>query len=466
MFETVIGLEVHVQLSTKSKLFCSCDTKYTEIDNVNICEVCTGQLGSLPVLNKEAIELALRVGIALNCKINNISRFDRKNYFYPDLPKGYQISQYYHPYAEHGYIDLDSGKRVNITRIHIEEDAGKLIHNELANETYVDMNRCSMPLVEIVTAPDISNSEEAQEFLIKLRDIIKYSKASDVSMELGSLRCDANISVKLAESKELGTRTEVKNLNSFKAIGKAIDFESNRQINCIQDNEEIVCETRLWDESRMVTKSMRAKNSEDQYRYFPDPDLLPVILDDSYIEGIRKSLPELPKQKIERFVSYYGIPLYDAKVLCSSPELADYFEEVVSFSENPKSSSNWIMTEVLRNGNSFQVSSENLGKMIKMIDNGTISGKIAKDIFSIMIEEKLPPENIVKDRNLNQISDDSLIEKYVDQVLLENSESIYDFKNGKDRALGFLVGQVMKISKGKANPQLVNNIILSKIKDL
>lgn len=463
MFDTVVGLEVHVQLSTKSKLFCGCDTQYTDVPNVNICSVCAGHLGALPVLNEKALDYAIMVGLALGCKINKFSMFDRKNYFYPDLPKGYQISQFYHPYAEKGYLDI-KGKRVGITRIHIEEDAGKLIHNNVKGESYVDMNRCSVPLIEIVTEPDISSAEEAQEFLNKLRTIIKYTEASDVSMELGSLRCDANVSVKRNNSRELGTRVEIKNLNSFKSVAKSIDYEVKRQTETIKNGGEIVCETRLWDEDKMETRSMRQKDSEQDYRYFPEPDLLPIEIEAERMERISKEIPELPDAKIERFVKEYGIPQYDAEILVSDKYLAKYFEEVVSHSYNAKSSSNWIMTEVLR-GSGFPISSANLGKMIKMIDDNIISGKIAKDLFKIMLEDKRDPMEIIEEKGMLQISDESMIEKIVDDVLTENPDSVKEYRAGRDRVLGFLVGQVIKESKGKANPQLVNRIILSKIKE-
>lgn len=474
-YDIVIGLEVHTQLATNSKLFCSCSTKFTNEPNVNICTVCTGQLGALPVLNKKVMNYAIKAGLSLNCKINNFSMFDRKNYFYPDLPKGYQISQFYHPYAEYGHLDIsvkDTEKRVNITRIHIEEDAGKMIHDEMRNRSYVDMNRCSVPLIEIVSEPDISSSEEAIAYLSKLRTILKYTEVSDVSMDLGSFRCDANVSIKPEGSTTLGTRTEIKNLNSFKAISKAIDYEVSRQKELLSEGKEIHMETRLWDEARMVTRSMRKKEDAQDYRYFPDGDLLPVIVSNEQIEEIRNDLPEFPEKKEERFVSEYGIPKYDASVLVTDKLLANYFEDVVNTSKNPKSSSNWIMVEVMRildgknDISTFPISSKHLGKMIKMIDDNIISGKIAKSLFKIMLEDKSnrDPEVIVKEENMGQLSDESAIEKIVDGILEKNPESIKDFNDGKDRALGFLVGQVMKQCQGKANPGIVNKLILSKIK--
>ena len=464
MYNTVVGLEIHVQLATDTKLFCGCSTAFTTEENKNICPVCTGHLGALPVLNEKALDYALKAALALNCRINKLSMFDRKNYFYPDLPKGYQISQFYHPYAENGFIDI-SNKRVRITRIHIEEDAGKLIHNGAKMESYVDYNRSSIPLIEIVTEPDISSPEEAQEFLEKIKTILKYTGISDVSMELGSLRCDANVSVKRENDEKLGTRVEIKNLNSFKAVAKAIEYEASRQISVISEGGEIFCETRLWDESSMTTKCMRLKENAEDYRYFPDPDLPKVLVGEERITRAKNDLPEFPEERSARFVSQYGLPEYNARVLVSEKSLADYFEEVVKYSGNPKSSSNWVITDILRvaKGEYYVVDASHLGKMIKMIDDDIISGKIAKEVFEIMLEDKRDPLQIVEEKGLIQITNESEIERIVEAIISKNPESIAQYRSGITKVLGFLVGQVMKETKGRANPALVNRIIISKM---
>lgn len=476
IYETVVGLEIHVQLSTNSKLFCACSTVFTREANTNICPVCTGQLGALPVLNEKAVDYAIKAAIALNCKINEFSVFDRKNYFYPDLPKGYQISQLYRPYAEHGFVEIDvdgSKKKIGITRIHIEEDAGKLIHSEFTNETYVDFNRCSMPLIEIVSEPQIRSGEEAYEYLNKVKTLIKYLEVSDVSMELGSLRCDANISIRKKGDEKLGTRVEVKNLNSFKAVMKAIEYEAKRHESVLSMGEKITQETRLWDEARLMTRSMRSKEEAKDYRYFPDADLLPVMISQERISNLKKELPEFPDDKKNRFIKEYAIPEYDAAILVTEKALANYFENMVKISKNPKISSNWILTEVLRilkdkniEIENFSIEATRLGKLISLIDKAVISSKIAKDIFNIMLEDKKDPEEIVKEKGLTQITDENFISKIVDKVLEENRSSIEMYKKGKTNALGFLVGQVIKESQGKANPQAVNKLILEKIEKI
>ncbi len=470
-YEAVIGLEVHCQLKTNTKIFCGCSTEYDGSEpNTHVCPICLGHPGVLPKLNKKVLEYSVKAGLALGCKINQKTKFDRKNYFYPDLPKAYQISQFDIPYAEHGAIDirLPSGKekRIGITRIHMEEDAGKLIHSEYVDESYVNLNRACVPLIEIVSEPDIRSSEEAYEYLVKLKSLLKYTDISDVSMELGSLRCDANVSVRPVGQKEFGTRTETKNLNSFKAVAKAIDYEIARQIEVIENGGKIIQETRLWDENKGITKSMRSKEDADEYRYFPEPDLVTVEITDEMIAKIKSEMPEFPEQKVIRFVEQYGIPKYDAEVLSAEKEMADYFETVVKTSGNAKTASNWIMTEVMRvlkdkniEIDEFSVSAENIGKLIQLIDNNTISGKIAKELFEIMLTDSRDPKVIVEEKGMVQITDTKAIEEMIAQVIADNPQSIEDFKAGKDRAKKFLIGQAMKASKGKANPQLVNQIL-------
>ncbi len=471
-YEGVIGLEIHIQLNTDTKLFCSCRNSLDE-PNTNICPICVGHIGALPVLNSKALDYAIKGGLALNCSINGFSMFDRKNYFYPDLPKGYQISQFYHPYAEHGYIEIGDGaeaRRIGITRIHMEEDAGKLVHSETKNESYVDMNRSSVPLIEVVSDPEIYSSEEAVQFLTKLKTIIKYSGVSDVNMENGSLRCDANISVKPIGTSTLGTRVEVKNLNSFKSVARAIDYEIKRQSMVLNEGGKITLETRLWDESRLMTRSMRSKEEAHDYRYFPDPDLLPIVVDNGSVERLKSELPEFPDAKRARFVSEYSIPEYDASVLVSEKSLADYFEAVTDKSGDPKGSSNWIMTEVLRilkqDGieiENFSIEASRLGELLNLIKSGKISGKIAKEIFSLMLEDKKGPRELAEMKGLFQISDPSLILSVVKEVIGENKDSVEKYRSGRTNALGFLVGQVMAKTKGKANPQMVNEIIIKEI---
>lgn len=471
-FEAVIGLEVHVQLATKSKIFCNCSTKFGSQPNSNVCPVCLGMPGVLPVLNKKVVEYTTKAGLALNCKINKKSIFARKNYFYPDLPKGYQISQYELPICEHGYIDIDingMGKRVGITRIHMEEDAGKSIHGENLGDSYssfIDLNRAGVPLMEIVSEPDIRSGEEAKEYLQKLKTILEYIEVSDCNMEEGSLRCDANISVRPVGQKEFGTKTEIKNMNSFKNVQKAIEYEIKRQIKVIKEGGKIIQETRLWDTDKNATISMRSKEEAHDYRYFPDPDLVPLVLDDEFIENIKKTLPILPDELKEKFIKEYGLPEYDASVLTSVKSYATFFEETVSIANNPKKVSNWIMSELLRVVNDkgcdifdAGLSPENLAEIINLIDNGKISGKIAKDIFEEVIETGNKPSAIIKEKGLIQISDDKELELIIKQIIENSPKETERFKNGEQKLMGFFVGQVMKETKGKANPKLVNEII-------
>ncbi|MCP1224593.1 Asp-tRNA(Asn)/Glu-tRNA(Gln) amidotransferase subunit GatB [Sebaldella sp. S0638] len=474
-YETVIGLEVHCQLKTKTKVWCGCDADYDHKDpNTSACPVCTGQPGALPKLNDKVLDYAIKAALALNCDVNSNSQFDRKNYFYPDSPKNYQITQYFKPYAENGYLNVktNSGKeaKVGIERIQIEEDTAKNIHTE--SESLLNFNRASIPLIEIISKPEIKNQEEAYAYLTTLRDRLKYTKISDVSMELGSLRCDANVSVRVKGETELGTRTETKNLNSFKAVVRAIEYEAARQIEILENGGRIVQETRLWDEENGITRTMRSKEESMDYRYFPEPDLPRVHISESRLEAVKGDMPEFSEDKVGRFINEYKIPEYDAGILSGEIELADYYESVVKTSGDAKLSSNWVLTEVLRilkdkniSIEEFTVSPKNLGKLILLIKNNTISSKIAKDIFEVLLTDNRDPEEIVKEKGLVQITDNNEIEKIVDMVLSENAQSVEDYKAGKDKAMGFLVGQAMKLSKGKANPKMVTDIILSKISD-
>lgn len=471
-FEAVIGLEVHVQLATNSKIFCNCSTKFGSQPNSNVCPVCLGMPGVLPVLNKKVVEYTTKAGLALNCKINKKSIFARKNYFYPDLPKGYQISQYELPICENGYIDIHingKSKRVGITRIHMEEDAGKSIHGENLGDSYssfIDLNRAGIPLMEIVSEPDMRSGEEAKEYLQKLKTILEYIEVSDCNMEEGSLRCDANISVRPIGQKEFGTKTEIKNMNSFKNVQKAIDYEIKRQIKVINEGGKIIQETRLWDPEKNATISMRNKEEAHDYRYFPDPDLVPLSLDDEFIENIKRTLPILPDELKEKFIKEYGLPEYDASVLTSVKSYATFFEETVRISNNPKKVSNWIMSELLRVVNDkgcdifdAGLSPENLAEIITLIDSGKISGKIAKDVFEEVIETGKKPSAIIEQKGLVQISDDKELESIIKRIIENSPKETERFKNGEQKLMGFFVGQVMKETKGKANPKLVNEII-------
>ncbi len=473
-YEAVIGLEVHVQLNTKSKIFCSCSTEFGAPPNTHVCPVCLGLPGSLPVLNRRAVEYAVMAALALNCRINLKSVFARKNYFYPDLPKGYQISQYEEPLAEDGYIEIETAsgtKRIRIKRVHMEEDAGKNIHGEGDDpHSYVDLNRAGIPLIEIVSEPDISSPEEARLYLQKLRTIMRYIGVSNADMEKGELRCDANVSVRPAGSDRLGTKTELKNMNSFRHVQRALEYEIERQIAVIEEGGKVVQETRLWNPSLGITETMRKKEEEQDYRYFPEPDLVPLVLEESFVEEMRLRLPELPDAKKKRFMEQYGLPAYDSEVLCSSRELADFYEKAVASHDNPKAIANWVMVELLgrlnkegRDITDSPVSPEQVASLVALIDKGTISGKIGKQVFDIMYSEGGDPESIVKERGLVQITDTSQIEAFVDEVISECPEEVKKYLSGKTKVLGYLVGQVMKKSRGKANPQLVNKLLREKL---
>ena len=473
-FETVIGLEVHAQLKTRTKIFCHCSTEFGGPPNHHTCPVCLGMPGVLPVLNREVVNFALRTGLALNCKINPISRFARKNYFYPDLPKGYQISQYELPPCEHGFLTIDlhgTERRIGITRIHMEEDAGKNIHGEHGNPcSYVDLNRTGVPLMEIVSEPDIRSPEEAAAYMRKLRSILRYIDVCDGNMEEGSLRCDANISLRPAGQKAYGIRTETKNMNSFKHVQKALEYEIKRQARILDQGGAIVQETRLWDADRGISISMRGKEEAHDYRYFPEPDLVPLHVDKAWIEEIRCALPELPDAKMNRFIKEYDLPVYDAEILTGSRELADYFEACNQLAQSPKTVSNWIMGELLREMKGDErgiracpVTPEMLAGMIRMIEQKTISGKIAKTVFEEMYRTGKRPEQIVKKKNLIQVTDETEIIRIIDQVLTDYAPQVESYRSGQEKVFGFLVGQVMKASRGKASPALVNQLLKERL---
>jgi len=472
-YEAVIGLEVHAQLQTNTKIFCGCETRFGEEPNTRTCPICIGMPGVLPVLNKKVLEYTIKTGLATHCTISSYSRFARKNYFYPDLPKGYQISQYELPICEHGYVEIvvdGNVKRVGLTRIHMEEDAGKNLHTTEENASLVDLNRAGTPLMEIVSEPDIRTPEEASEYLKKLRAILRYIEVSDADMEKGNFRCDANVSIRPVGSKEFGTRAEVKNVNSFKFVQKAIEYEIKRQAQILDEGGRVIQETRLFDSSKGVTFSMRSKEEAHDYRYFPEPDLVPIRVPQETVESIRKTIPELPDAKRERFAKEYGLPEYDAYMLTQSRALADYYEEATKLSGQPKVVSNWMMGELMRLLNTENKEIENcpirpdrLAGMIKLIDTGVISTKIAKTVFEEMYTSGKDAELVVKEQGLVQVSDTGAIETIITEVIKANPGQAADYKSGKDKLFGFFVGQVMKASKGKANPDMVNQLLKKKL---
>ncbi|WP_457756291.1 Asp-tRNA(Asn)/Glu-tRNA(Gln) amidotransferase subunit GatB [Thermodesulfatator indicus] len=467
-FEAVIGLEVHAQLLTKSKIFCTCSTEFGAAPNSHVCPVCCGMPGTLPVLNKRVVDFAIKLALATNARINPVSVFARKNYFYPDLPKGYQISQYELPLAEGGYIEIEvngSKKKIGLVRIHMEEDAGKLIHDETRPVSYVDLNRTGVPLLEIVSEPDMRSPEEAVAYLKKLRSILRYLEICDGNMEEGSLRCDANISVRPKGSDIFGTKVELKNMNSFKHVQKALEYEIKRQIALILDGKEVVQETRLFDVSRGITQSMRGKEEAHDYRYFPDPDLVPIEITESWIEEIAETLPELPDAKKERFIKEYNLPEYDAEIITSSRKLAEFYEACVKAFPKPKLVSNWIMTEVLRELNKegkeideTALTPENFVKLLKLLDEGVISSPVAKKIFP-EVYKGADPQKIVEEKGLKQESDETALEAICQKILEANPKEVEKYRQGKKNVISFFVGQVMRETKGKANPKVVNQIL-------
>ena len=480
-YETVIGLEVHVELNTKTKIFCGCKNEFGAEANTYICPACLGLPGSLPVFNEGVLYRAVKAGLALGSSIAEKSKFDRKNYYYPDLPKAYQISQYDMPICVGGSVDIvkkdGTKKKIGITRLHMEEDAGKLIHLTKsgqigdAEESLVDYNRGGVPLVEIVSEPDMKTAEEAYLYLTNLKSILEYIEVSDCNMEEGSLRCDANISIMEKGAKQFGTKVEIKNMNSFKNVQKAIEYEVERQIKATEEKEPIIQETRLWNPDKNKTYSMRSKEGSHDYRYFPEPDIPPMVITEEYKEKIRKKIPELPVQKTERFVKEYSIPEYDAGVLTADKSFADYFEKTAKLSGEPKQASNWIMGDLSAKMNAAgmqkisetKITPENLAKMIALIKNATISGKIAKTVFEEMFASGNDPEKIVKEKGLVQITDTGAIEAAVDAVIAANAKVVEEIKGGKPAGMGFLVGQIMKQTQGKANPQMVNELLKKKL---
>lgn len=472
-YEVVIGLEVHAELSTKTKIFCSCPTEFGGEPNTHCCPVCMAMPGALPVLNKKVVEYAIKAGLATNCDIARISKNDRKNYFYPDLPKSYQISQFDMPLCTKGYVEIETEKgpkRTGLVRIHIEEDAGKLNHDEFGRGSLVDLNRSGVPLIEIVSEPDMRSTKEVESYLKKLKSILEYIEVSDCKMQEGSLRADVNVSVRKKGDKEFGTRTEMKNMNSFRSITRAIEYEAMRQVEVIEQGGKIYQETLRWDEVSGKTFSMRDKENAQDYRYFPEPDLGIIKISDEMIENIKKTLPEMPESRKERYIKEFKLPEYDSNILTSSKYLSDLFEKATEKCHNPKAVSNWIMTDITRilnekeqEPNDIPFKAEDLGKLVELIDKGTISSKIAKQVLEEMFENPKDPEDIIKEKGWIQISDEGAIKEVVTKILEANPASIADFKAGKDRALGFLVGQAMKETRGKANPQMLNKMFLEEL---
>ena len=476
-YEVVIGLEVHAQLLTHSKVFCRCSAAFGAESNTQTCPICTGMPGVLPVINREAVSFAIKTALTVGATIQPLNRFARKNYFYPDLPKGYQISQYEQPLAIGGKLAIEVNgqtKEIGITRIHMEEDAGKLFHGENLGDpeaSFVDFNRCGVPLLEIVSEPDLRSPEEARLYLQKLRQLLRYLEVCDGNMEEGSFRCDANVSIRPVGSKELGTKAELKNMNSFRHVKHALEYEVARQQEALEAGEAIVQETRLWDPSKSITISMRSKEEAQDYRYFPEPDLVPLVVDEAWLEEVRSTLPELPDAKRARFESVYGLPAYDAGVLTATRALADYYEAAVeAFAGDPKMVSNWVMSELLgllnRDGREITespVDPGGLAGLLRLMADGTISGKIAKEVFEEMYATGRDAEAIVEERGLEQISDAGELEALVVQVLRENPDAVERYRSGKTQIVGFLVGQVMKATKGQANPKIVNELLLSNL---
>ncbi|MCI7132048.1 MAG: Asp-tRNA(Asn)/Glu-tRNA(Gln) amidotransferase subunit GatB [Lachnospiraceae bacterium] len=469
-YETVIGLEVHVELATKTKIFCGCSTAFGGAPNTHTCPVCTGMPGSLPVLNKKVVEYAAAVGIATNCTINQNCKFDRKNYFYPDNPQNYQISQLYEPICRNGYVEIETAsggtKKIGIHEIHMEEDAGKLVHDDWEDVSVVDFNRSGVPLIEIVSEPDMRSADEVIAYLEKLRLIIQYLGASDCKLNEGSMRADVNLSVREVGATEFGTRTEMKNLNSFRAIAHAIEGEKNRQIDLIESGEKVIQETRRWDDTKESSHAMRSKEDAQDYRYFPEPDLVPIIISDEWLEEIRSAQPEFRTQKLVRYEKEYEIPRYDAEIITNSKHLADLFEKTVAICKKPKKVSNWLMVETMRllkehemEPEDIRFSAEHLAALVNLADAGTINSTVAKEVFEKMFTDDIDPEKYVEEHGLKTVNDEGALRSTIEQVIRDNPQSVEDYHNGKEKAIGFLVGQTMKAMKGKANPAMVNQIL-------
>ncbi len=469
-WETIIGLETHVELATKTKIFCSCTTAFGGESNTHCCPVCTGMPGALPVLNEKVLEFAVKAGLALNCQVSRRSQFDRKNYFYPDLPKAYQISQLYLPICHDGAVDIGGGKTIRIHELHMEEDAGKLIHDPWLDQTKADYNRCGVPLIEIVTEPDFRSAEEVISYLEWLRSTLQYLEVSDCKMQEGSLRCDVNLSVRPAGSQEFGTRTEMKNLNSFKAISRAIAYETRRQIELIEEGKRVVQETRRWDENKDATYAMRSKENAQDYRYFPEPDIPPLELSENYLEQLRAAQPELAPAKQARYQAQWGLPAYDAQMITSQKALADFFEAVVALGAPPKQAANWIMGEVLGQLSAHGLEAKDmaltpptLARLIALVQEGKLNRNTAVKVFEAVFETDGDVDAYVKAHGLEQVSDTGLVTSVVEQVLAANEKSVADFKAGKEKAFGYLVGQVMRQLKGQAAPAVVNQVLRDKL---
>ena len=473
-YETVIGLEVHVELATRTKIFCGCSTAFGGAPNTHTCPVCTGMPGSLPVLNKQVVEYAMAIGLATNCDITRVCKFDRKNYFYPDNPQNYQISQLYLPIARNGYVEIEVGdtkKKIRIHEMHMEEDAGKLIHDEWDDTSLVDYNRSGVPLVEIVSEPDMRSSEEVIAYLEKLRTTIQYLGASDCKLQEGSMRADVNLSVREMGTSEFGTRTEMKNLNSFKAIARAIEGERERQIELLEAGKKVVQETRRWDDNKESSHAMRSKEDAQDYRYFPEPDLVPIVISQEWIDRVKKRQPEFREEKLKRYKKEFDIPQYDAEILTESKHMADIFEETTALCGKPKKVSNWLMVETMRllkehnmESEDITFTPENLAKLIELADAGTINSSVAKEVFDHVFEENVDPEKYVEEHGLKTVNDEGALIEVLEKVIADNPQAVVDYKGGKEKALGALVGQTMKAMKGKANPGLVNQKLREMLK--
>ena len=472
-YETVIGLEVHVELATKTKIFCGCSTAFGGAPNTHTCPVCTGMPGSLPVLNKQVVEYAMAVGLATNCDITQNCKFDRKNYFYPDNPQNYQISQLYLPICRNGKVEIDvdgEKKDVRIHEIHMEEDAGKLVHDPWTGDSLVDFNRSGVPLIEIVSEPDMRSADEVIAYLEKLRLIIQYLGASDCKLQEGSMRADVNLSVREVGAEEFGTRTEMKNLNSFKAIKRAIEGEMERQIDLIEAGEKVVQETRRWDDTKGASYAMRSKEDAQDYRYFPEPDLVPIIISDEWIQKVKDRQPELRSEKLERYKKEYDIPQYDAEILTNSKHMADIFEEAAAICGKPKKVSNWLMGETMRllkehdmDATDISFSPEHLAKIMQLTEAGTINNSVAKEVFEKVFAEDIDPEKYIEEHGLKSDNDEDALRATIEQIVKDNPQSVEDYHNGKEKAIGFLVGQTMKATKGKANPQMLNKMFIEEM---